>query len=232
MELMPSLPPTGGPASEDEPILVREPLAPERKRHDIELRQLLNLVSLTLVAMLVVVGAEVGLHRLRPPPTARATVPTLAFPTSTPPLSTGSTLPVSQEWMPAGPPWAQQIVFAPSSPHTAYVCGTPTNNDSGRQAPVELGTSLDSGRTWQTLDTPILASGCQLDIDPTNAQDLLLSANHCLNCGNSRPAQLYRSVDGGRSWHLAVLPTGHTSTNFVGFQWAWQRVSASPPGVP
>jgi hypothetical protein len=223
----PALPPAGNPDDEGEPTLVREPLGAGATRSDIALRPLLNMLSLALAIVLVVVAAGVALQRLRPQQMARATAPAPTIPTPTPPLTLAPTLPAGQGWTSAGPPWAQWIVFAPSDPRTAYLCGTPTNNNPSRQGLVMLGLSLDSGHTWQKLATSILASGCVVDVDPTNADDLLLEVWQCATCSTDptpNPTQVYRSLDGGRSWHLAALPPppGSSSATYVAFQWAWQ----------
>ena len=217
----PALPPAGNPDDEGEPTLVREPLGAGTTRPDIALRRLLRALSLALAIVLVLVAAGVLLQRPRP---RGATLLPLATSTPTTPLTPAPTLPAGQGWMPAGPPWAQWIAFAPSDPRTAYLCGTPTNNNPNRQGPVMLGLSLDSGRTWQKLATAILASACQVDVDPTDAQDVLLQVEHCTTCSTPSPAQVYRSLDGGRSWHLAALPPppGSSSATYVAFQWAWQ----------
>ena len=220
----PALPPAGDPDAENESTLVREPLRAGITTTGIALHPLRNVLSLALTIVLVVVAAGVVLQRLHSLEMARATIPPPTIPTPTAPLTPAPTLPAGQGWTPAGPPWAQWIVFAPSDPRAAYLCGTPTNNNPSRQGPVTLGLSLDSGRTWQMLATSILASACQVDVDPTDAQDVLLQVEQCATCSTSNPAQVYRSIDGGRSWHLAALPPPPDSSlaTYVAFQWAWQ----------
>jgi hypothetical protein len=149
-----------------------------------------------------------------------------------PPVTPVPTIPPGQGWTPAGPPWAQQIVFAPSEPQIAYVCGTtippgqtPDNRDQNIETPVEVGTSGDSGHTWQTLTTHLTALTCQITVNPRDAHDLLLAVGHyCVTCSTPAPGQLYRSGDGGRSWRLVQFPPlGATgSTQFITYGWAWQ----------
>src|SRR5215469_14978651 len=123
------------------------------------------------------------------------------------------TTPPGQGWTSAGPPWAQQIVFAPSEPQIAYVCGTtipsgqtPDNRDQNIQTPVVIGISADSGHTWQTLTTRLTALTCQITVNPRDPHDLLLAVGHCVMCSTPAPEQLYRSGDGGRSWRLVQFP--------------------------
>jgi hypothetical protein len=71
------------------------------------------------------------------------------------------------------------------------------------------------------------ASLCVLDVDPTNAHDLLLEVWPCVAAGDvSCSAQLFRSLDGGHSWRLAAFPptpTGSSTDSEVErFLWAWQ----------
>jgi hypothetical protein len=229
--MQPSPPPADRPnANEDAPVLQREPLAAGTHRRDVELRPLLNVLSLVLAVVVVVVAAGVALDRLRSQsPTRRAgpLVPTIPPATSPlPPMTPVPSLPAGQGWQRAGPSWAQGIAFAPNAPRTAYVCGTPTNNDPRRQAPVALGVSHDAGHTWLTRDSGLVASACQVDVDPTNSQDLLLHLLTCLPCSPLLPAQLARSADGGQSWLRTPLPPlpggGSAPASFVAVQWAWQ----------
>lgn len=219
----PALPPAGNADDEDEATLVREPLRAGVTRRTVAPRPLLRGLSLALTATLIVVAVGVILQRLRQPDVAGGS--TLSLSTPTGPPTPAPTIPPGQGWTPSGPPWAQWIVFAPSAPGTAYLCGTPTNTDPNRQAPVWLGLSQDSGDSWQSWATAIRAGGCVVDVDPTNARDLLLEVEQCDNCTIPGPAQLYRSLDGGKSWHLVELPPAPGSSSAatdVTFQWAWQ----------
>ena len=228
----PPVPPAADPDPEGEPTLVFEPLGAFTPRRDTQRRPWHRARSLALTALLVVVATGVILQQLRQPPS-------LTAPTSPP--TPAPTLPASQGWTHAGPPWADWIVFAPSAPGTAYLCGTPGNTDPNRQAPVSLALSQDSGRTWHSWTTSLRAGFCVVDIDPTNAHDLLLEVWPCISasvsCSGS--AQLFRSFDGGHSWRLAAFPpapVGSSSGPDVEeFIWAWQGstvfVSPSPAGT-
>jgi hypothetical protein len=150
----PPVPPAGDPDPEGELSLVREPLGAFTPRSDSQLRPWLRALSLALTAILVVVAAGVILQRLRQLSLASGTISPLTAPTSPP------TIPPGQGWTPAGLPWAQWMVFAPSAPGTAYLCGTPGTTDPNRQAPVSLAVSRDSGRTWQSWTTSVRAGVC------------------------------------------------------------------------
>jgi hypothetical protein len=132
------------------------------------------------------------------------------------------------------------MVFAPSAPGTAYLCGTPGNTDPNRQAPVSLALSQDAGSSWHSWTTSLRAGMCVVDIDPTNAHDLLLEVWPCLSSA-SMPcsAQLFRSLDGGHTWQVAAFPPppGYSSAgpDLEDFAWAWQGstlfVNLSPAGT-
>jgi hypothetical protein len=230
----PPVPPAGDPDPEGEPTLVREPLGAFTPRRDTQRRPWLRALSLALTAILLVVAAGVILQRARQSSVASGTIPPLTAPTSPP------TIPTGQGWTPAGPPWAKWIVFAPSAPGTAYLCGTPGNTDPNRQAPVSLALSQDAGSTWHSWTTSMRAGGCGVAVDPTNAHDLLLEVWTCATSASaSCPAQLFRSLDGGHSWRLAAFPpapAGSSSGPDVEeFTVAWQGstlfVSPSPAGT-
>jgi hypothetical protein len=56
------------------------------------------------------------------------------------------------------------------------------NTDPHRQALVAFTLSQDAGSTWQSLTTSMRAGvWCVVDIDPTNAHDLLIEAWPCLS---------------------------------------------------
>jgi hypothetical protein len=187
---------------------------------------LLNALSLALAAALIVVSTILGFQRLRS--TGPPWLTTL-------PLTPAATLPTGQGWTPVGPPWAQQIVFAPSAPGTAYTCGAPSSTNGYLQAPMALGVSQDAGRTWRTTATQALGALCQLDVDPTDARDLLLQIERCAACMAAPPTQFYRSLDGGQSWRLITLPplAASSSATYTAYQWAWQgsALFVSPSGA-
>ena len=226
----PLVPPASDPDPEGEPTLVREPLGAFTPRRDTPRRPWHRALSLALTAILVVVATGVILQRVRQPSLTASTLPPTPIPT----------IPAGQGWTPAGPPWADWIVFAPSAPGTAYLCGTPGNSDPNRQVPVSLARSQDAGSTWHSWTTSLRAGGCGVDIDPTNAHDLLLEVWTCgISASVSCPAQLFRSLDGGHSWRFAALPPAppgsSSSPDVEEFTVAWQGstlfVSPSPAGA-
>ena len=128
-----------------------------------------------------------------------------------------------QGWTVGGPSWAQRIVFASSSPSIAYVCGVPSLGNSTQSAPVVLGRSQDGGHSWQASPTPAMAVGCDVTVDPTDAFDLFLIGDPCPSCSPLPDLQLYRSLDGGRTWNLSRTPSNgpNETQQFSAYLWAW-----------
>ena len=216
--------PPGLPApDEDEPVLAREPLFPGGTRRTINPNPRINALTLVLVAILALGAIVAGAQWLRQktPASIRTTITT---PTSSTPLTPAPTIPPGQGWSPAGPSWAQQIIFAPSQPRTAYVCGMPGNRDAGGQTPVAIGMSSDSGRAWQTITTRFTGDTCQMTVNPLDARDLLMALGDCITCSSPVPMQLYRTFDGGQNWSLVQFPALGKSTppQFAWYQWTWQ----------
>jgi hypothetical protein len=154
--------------------------------------------------------------------------------------SPAATIPAGQGWTHAGPPWAQWMALAPSAPGVAYLCGVPGSSDPARPAPVSLALSQDAGGSWQSWTTALLAGGCEVAINPTNAQDLLLETWTCVSRASTPcPSQLYRSLDGGHNWSLAAFPPAPAGSSagpvVEEYSWAWQGstlfVSPSPAGT-
>jgi hypothetical protein len=109
---------------------------------------------------------------------------------------------------------------------------------------VSLGLSRDAGNTWQSWTTSVSANLCVVDVDPTNAHDLLLEVWPCgVSASVSCFAQLFRSLDGGHTWRLATFPPApadpstdaSAGADVENFLWAWQGatlfVSPSPAGT-
>ncbi len=122
-------------------------------------------------------------------------------------------------WNRAGPYDAAAIAFAPSAPATAYTCGQQHPPD-GQPVPLMFGLSRDAGQTWQMLSTPATGVSCDLTVNPTNPQDVLLMASpdRCVS-----PAKLYRTFDGGAHWSLWSLPSPGPSQSaaLLCSQWVW-----------
>jgi hypothetical protein len=130
-------------------------------------------------------------------------------------------------WTLAGPRYATSIAFAPNNPSTAYACGlkaAPENQSVQNQpVPLVVGVSHDAGRTWRALSTPAAGRFCNLSIDPTNAQDVMLIASPDNQCASPTASKLYRTFDGGAHWSLWSLPPvgPHQSPVLLCVQWAW-----------
>jgi hypothetical protein len=204
-------------------VLTREPLFPGRPRRTFRSNPRINALTLVLVAILAVGAILSGVQWLRQQ--TPASIQTAITPlTSAPPRTPAPTIPPGQGWSPAGPSWAQRIIFAPSQPQTAYVCGTPGNHDADGQAPVAIGISDDSGRTWQVIMTRLIAATCQMTVNPLDARDLLMAVGDCDTCSSPAPMRLYRTHDGGQSWSLVQFPSldDSASPEFAWYQWAWQ----------
>lgn len=129
-----------------------------------------------------------------------------------------------QGWSLAGPGYASMIAFAPSAPATVYTCGM-LKPSEGWSVPISVGVSYDAGRTWQTLSTPASGGSCDLTVDPTNAQDVMLLASPPCSegCAAPQPSKLYRTFDGGKHWSLWSLPPvgAHQSAELSDAQWMW-----------
>ena len=205
--------PVEAPDGEDEPVLLIEPLEPPGpgwRLRGVELRPLLNIVSLALALLLIVVGA-VAIHALTSGtrPGIRGTVQ-LA-------VSDGT-----EGWNPAGTAAAQDIAFAASAPALAYDCGAPTLSPSFTPVPIAVATSRDGGRTWHALPSPGTGVTCGLTINPTNALDVVLMVSPS-STFVSAPIALYRSGDGGQHWQRQPLPPrlGGQSGGAEYAWWAW-----------
>lgn len=167
------------------------------------------------VALLAILG--IAMQRAWPHPPHMAT----AYPvfTALPPGTPVPTRvpPPGQGWVNAGPAIAQDIVFAPSAPQTAYSCGVVTPNEGAPQ-PVIVGISHDGGATWHTKVTSIPDTGCHISVDPLDAQDVVLAAGRCAGCPQP---WLVRSRDGGVTWAVPSLPPhGSTAFSYMQLQWA------------
>lgn len=198
---------------EDDLLLVIEPLepAPGQQRRGFELRPLLNVASLALLLVLVLAGGFAAL-RLRSGGSR-----------STGTRHVQALIPASiAGWNPGGPTAAQDIVFAPSAPGTAYACGVPALSSSLAPVPVVVSTSRDTGRTWRTLRSPGEGVTCSLTVNPTNALDVLVMLSPSSTFA-SKPIALYRTFDGGSTWSRWPIPPRLTAqTGDAEYaMWAW-----------
>ncbi len=125
-------------------------------------------------------------------------------------------------WSQAGPHSASSIAFASSVPTTAYTCG-PQSPSSGQLVPLIVGVTRDAGLIWQTLSTPATGMSCNLTVNPTNVQDVVLIASPANQCASSQSSVLYRSLDGGAHWSIWPLPSPgpNQSAVMLCYQWVW-----------
>jgi hypothetical protein len=201
----------------DELEIVVEPLIPDpsgkpRQQRSPTARQVLRAASLLLAVALLLVGANALFPILRrpgpvPTPTPRTPVPTMG----------------PAGWILAGPAWAQTIVFAPSAPAIAYVCGVPGLPQPNQAGSVAFAMSFDTGRSWRQVSTPAIAVSCYLTVDPADPLDVVLVADPCPSCTPLAPLAMYRSGDGGQSWHAWSLPPRPSDgrRDFEAYNWAW-----------
>jgi hypothetical protein len=108
--------------------------------------------------------------------------------------------------------FAQSIAFAASDALTGYACGYAQVEGSGGSTQLAVSVTHDGGRTWSTPGMiTAQGGGCDLSINPTNPNDLVVDARGCFACDvhDSHP---YRSHDGGKTWTaLAFDPTQWTA---------------------
>lgn len=182
------------------------------------------------------------------PPTAilsaTATLGTQYHPTTTPnPQPTATSFPLPQGWTDAHVNYAKDVAFSPADPQTGYVCGnlyngTQGDGTQGGTLPLELGVTHDGGKTWQgPMTLPFHYGDCRVQVNPFNAQDLLIGEFVCYGCDGDAlyPRTWYRSMDGGATWHLVPIPagTGVMSTLLIQyFMWAGQTLYMELQGAP
>jgi photosystem II stability/assembly factor-like uncharacterized protein len=131
------------------------------------------------------------------------------------------------QWMNAGPPFAQDVAFAPSAPTTAYACGS-----AGRGGKLALAISHDGGQTWTAQATSVSGQACALRVSPTLPDDVALGVAHCATtCGPTALAALYRSHDGGMTWTQALL-AGSGFTLAFGWQGTTLLAATNTPQHP
>ncbi len=131
------------------------------------------------------------------------------------------------QWLPAGPPFAQAIAFAPSAPTTAYACGS-----AGRSGKLALAISHDGGQTWTAQAASVSGQMCAISVAPTQPNDVALAVARCTTtCGPPTLAALYRSGDGGASWTQAQI-AGSGFTLVFGWQGTTLLAATNTPQHP
>lgn len=163
-------------------------------------------------------GAAAGLNALKTPLATPSAANGAASPTDVP-------LPYTfpKQWLPAPdgadlPQWPQTVggfAFSQSSPKTGYFCVISPGlaNDSPAVPPVVSVTS-DGGQTWQQASGSAsrYKTACQIYIDQSDPKDVFVAAGNPLT-----QEQLYRSQDGGATWHTIALPNLNIGTSlFIG----------------
>jgi hypothetical protein len=194
-----------------------------RDRMRLERNRLLLGIASVLAASLVIVGFLAVLGPRIHVREGQATLTPLASATSsgpTPTVQTTNLLAPGTGYTNAGPDWATNLAFAPSSPNIVYACGE-LPADSG---PLLIDVSTDGGRTWHPRTSPGKLSACALTVDSTNPRDLALVSYYCSGPVStpSNPVcephtHLYRSYDGGQSWSEVNTPGG----DWIDVQIAW-----------
>jgi len=177
-------------------------------------RVVLTLLALAGVATVLRIGSHAPSSATPPAPTPAPTAP-IATPVST--LAPGL------GWIPAGPPDATAITFAPGAPDIGYSCGAARPSSQDAPAAIRVYESGDRGATWRPLDSPALGVSCDLSVDPTDARDVFLLASSCPACTPALPLGLYRTRDGGRdwaAWPLPPYPSGDTY-GVAALRWTW-----------
>ncbi len=180
---------------------------------------LLILLSILLVAVVGGTGWYlIGNHSSPKQKTtiAAATATPSPRPTATPaPPASGA------GWSAVGPGWATATAIDPNAQAYVYVCGSSTNGQ------IPIGVSQDSGRTFKTVGTPISAGICQISVDPTDSQDVLLTTNvSTQGPQNGYPNfQLWRSLNGGISFQQQIIQ-GAEPDLYFGEAMAWQGSTA------
>ncbi len=105
----------------------------------------------------------------------------------------------------ADPPYTPQIAWSPANAQRLYLCRATINYQNMPAVLHDLYRSDDQGLHWTPYTLPEAASSCRLEVDPTNADALvLLDAMY----------HTYVSRDGGEHWQAVPKPP-HWNTSLV-----------------
>jgi hypothetical protein len=104
--------------------------------------------------------------------------------------------------------FGKSIAFSLSDSKVGYVCGN-MDTGSGPATAILLSQTTNGGLTWSSpVATSIVARSCEIYINPTTPQDIIIHASSCIGC--DAPPQPYRSLDGGQSWQkLTIAGAGY-----------------------
>ncbi len=120
-------------------------------------------------------------------------------------------------WRAIGPGFATGAAFSVSNPLIGYVCGPEPfpNGASGiPTAPIEIARTTDGGKTFGPATVLEASQACTLTVDPTNPDDVALLLNSCISgCAPSPPDDLFRTLDGGKTWTQLMVPADSTQTH-------------------
>jgi len=99
------------------------------------------------------------------------------------------------------------LLIDPRTPTTLYASTGTWTNDGHQQEGHGMFKSIDAGATWQPINNGVPTKrGTLLGIDPNNSQRLYCKDNFDENqSGVHKISSLYRSKDGGATWHNANL---------------------------
>lgn len=129
-----------------------------------------------------------------------------------PPGNTNGSPPTATPTAPSTAGWttvaalasAQAVAFAPGNPLIGYACGTQSPGAS-TTPPVQFSATSDGGATWSAFAaTPATGANCTLRVNPTNAQDIVLTGTQ----SNPFTNITYRSLNGGKTWAQLSFPGG------------------------
>ncbi|HEY7349948.1 MAG TPA: hypothetical protein VH599_16640 [Ktedonobacterales bacterium] len=140
-------------------------------------------------------------------PTSSATIISTTAPTPTEGLAPNSpwqrlwTLPALPPPPPAAygadPPYMPQIAWSPANAQRLYLCRDTTNYQDMPAVLHDLYRSNDQGLHWTAYPLPEATGNCRLEVDPTNADALVLLDGSYHS---------YVSRDGGQHWQQAPDP--------------------------
>ncbi len=208
----------------------------------------LGVLGVLVLAFVVILATSLPANSTTAQPTAiiqpTATGTGHKHPTATSvPRPTPTAMPLPAGWTDARLPYAKDISFGVSDPQTGYVCGNLYNGTQGNGTqngapPLELGVTHDGGATWQgPMTLPFSYGDCRIQVNPFNANDLLIGEFVCYGCDGSAlyPRTWYRSLDGGATWHLVPIPAGVGEPNdylIQYFMWGGQTLYMQILGAP